>query len=1081
DATLVARFLDNACPDHHVRGGPDHVRARHTAMRLLARYPALATSSFSAAVVCGEIAMVEQMLGDDPSLATRSDGIPSEQRAGVGGDGDLVRADLGTKGWEPLLYLCFTRMPLAASNDNSLAIARLLLDAGADPNAYFMAGDSRYTPLVGAIGEGEENRPPHPHRNALVELLLERGAEPYDIQVVYNIGFSGNAQWFLERIHARAVALGREADWDDPEWSMLDMGGYGSGARWHLERAVKNDDAALAEWCLTHGAGLDAAPARDERSPQHSLYEEAVLRGSTEVVDALLRHGATASDIKPSLIQEFAQACLRLDRARVEVMIAEHPELLLAPEPLHEAARRDRADVVQFLLDLGVSPDVENAGKERALHAAAYDNAVAAAQVLIERGAAIDPVESSWGSTPMGAAAYSQHRAMIDLLSPHSRDVWELTHAGKVERLREVLAEQPERARVAWDGHTPLMWLATDDEARAIATAELFLEHGANPTLRNKDGMTAADRAERNGMLDLAERLRDAEASYASSPVEPYERMAWRLLEAYRTGDPEAMRRHWVDAGHQRTWPAMRRYILLYLGRQAPDDDAYVDISADDARFVVAQVHGFGGWQALVDSVTAQGASRRPLARNPVRLLGSNDATSSRDSETTRDWDAALETLASRQLPGLDAGGSMTNDLMERVAGMSHVTTLRLGGSAELTEEAALQLAKMPQLRHLDLSGTAITDRALHLIAGLPALETLNLAWTRVTDEGAAFLSRCDHLQRVDLSGTETGDGAISALGGKASLRHFASGNRVTNDGLRLLHRFPVFTRWQGGAESMALLSAGAEPNSLSLRGTFTDDGFSALVGLDGLFALNVDDSKLQLTGGAVAHLSKVPRLGWLAFDAKDESMPYIAALPALRFLMCQDTEAGDDGFEALSRSRSLEYIWGRRCYGLQRRGFVALANIPTLRGLSVSCKNVDDEGVSALPRFPALRELMPMDIPDDGYRHIGQCQRLESLILMYCRDTTDAATAHITGLTRLTKYFASYTRITDRSLDLLSGMASLEDVELSGCPGVTDAGVVALARLPRLKRLSLGGMQNVTSEVVSAFPPGAEVSYSIT
>ncbi|MES2525349.1 MAG: ankyrin repeat domain-containing protein, partial [Gemmatimonadota bacterium] len=339
DATLVARFLDNACPDHHVRGGPDHVRARHTAMRLLARYPALATVSFSTAVVCGEIAVVERMLRDDPSLATRSDGTPSEQRAGAGGSGDLVRTDLDAKGWEPLLYLCFTRLPLATSNDNALAIARLLLDAGADPNAYFMAGDSRYTPLVGAIGEGEENRPPHPRRNALVELLLERGAEPYDIQVVYNIGFHGDAGWFLERIHARAIALGRQADWDDPDWSMLDMGGYGSGARWHLERAVKNDDAVLAEWCLSHGAGPDAAAARDDRFPKHSLYEEAMMRGSTRVADVLLRHGATASDIELPRTREFTQACLRLDRSRADAMIAEHPELLLAPEPLHEAAR----------------------------------------------------------------------------------------------------------------------------------------------------------------------------------------------------------------------------------------------------------------------------------------------------------------------------------------------------------------------------------------------------------------------------------------------------------------------------------------------------------------------------------------------------------------------------------------------------------------------------------------------------------------------------------------------------------------------------------------------------------------------
>ena len=74
---------------------------------------------------------------------------------------------------------------------------------------------------------------------------------------------------------------------------------------------------------------------------------------------------------------------------------------------------------------------------------------------------------------------------------------------------------------------------------------------------------------------------------------------------------------------------------------------------------------------------------------------------------------------------------------------------------------------------------------------------------------------------------------------------------------------------------------------------------------------------------------------------------------------------------------------------------------MPALRGLSVSCLNVDDAALAALPRFPALRELMPMDIPDAGYRHIGRCEQLESLILMYCRDTTDAATEHITGLSQ--------------------------------------------------------------------------------
>ena len=61
--------------------------------------------------------------------------------------------------------------------------------------------------------------------------------------------------------------------------------------------------------------------------------------------------------------------------------------------------------------------------------------------------------------------------------------------------------------------------------------------------------------------------------------------------------------------------------------------------------------------------------------------------------------------------------------------------------------------------------------------------------------------------------------------------------------------------------------------------------------------------------------------------------------------------------------------------------------------------------GTLGLAGFPALRELMPMDVPDAGYRHVGKCAQLESLILMYCRETTDAATEHITGLDQLSYY----------------------------------------------------------------------------
>ena len=510
DAERIALFLENACPDHHVRGGPAHVMAQHTAMRILRRYPEVARDSLYTAIVCGNVSEVERVLSERPQAASQKSSAAGRDRADAGHGGDLFR-DIGPKGWEPLLYLCFTRLPLAAANDNAVAIARMLLDLGADPNAHFMAGDSRYTPLVGVIGEGEEDRPPHPQRNALAQLLLERGAEPYDLQVIYNIGFHGNVLWFLQLIYEQAVKLGRQGDWADPNWSMLDMGGYGNGARWHLGIAVRNNDIKLAEWLLTHGASPNAAHPRDPRSSKRTLYEEALRSGSTEMADLLARYGATPSEVVLEGEEEFAAACLQLDREKTKALLIQRPEYLRSTVAVFSAAKRDRADVVAFLLDLGMSPDVEDRQRQRPLHIAAYAGSVGVAQLLIERGAEIDPVELNWNNTPLDCAVYAQSPPVIELLCRFSRDVWNLTFTGEVHRLRQVLAAEPDLAKVrSRNGETPLMWLP-DDEARAVEIARLLIDCGADPKLVNKNGMTAADFASKRELDEVAELLRSRE------------------------------------------------------------------------------------------------------------------------------------------------------------------------------------------------------------------------------------------------------------------------------------------------------------------------------------------------------------------------------------------------------------------------------------------------------------------------------------------------------------------------------------------------------------------------------------------
>ena len=63
--------------------------------------------------------------------------------------------------------------------------------------------------LVGVAGEGEQDSPPQPYARELFQLLLERGAEPFDIQVLYNTHFTGNVLWWLELVYAHTIKTGR--------------------------------------------------------------------------------------------------------------------------------------------------------------------------------------------------------------------------------------------------------------------------------------------------------------------------------------------------------------------------------------------------------------------------------------------------------------------------------------------------------------------------------------------------------------------------------------------------------------------------------------------------------------------------------------------------------------------------------------------------------------------------------------------------------------------------------------------------------------------------------------------------------
>ena len=288
---------------------------------------------------------------------------------------------------------------------------------------------------------------------------------------------------------------------------MFDMGHYGSGARFVLETAVKKRDVPLASWALEHGATPNAAPAEDRRFPKRSLYEEAVLAGLPEMADLFVRYGATATTPALADDEAFLYACLNQDRDRARALLGAHPEYRQSPAAIFAAAQRDRPDAIALLLELGVPIDIADARNTRALHHAAAAGALKAAAFLIEHGAEIDPIETSYGGPPIGWAAHGDRIDMVDLLSRYSRNIWTLSFRGYVARVREILRDAPALARqVGENGITPLWWLP-DDEDQALEIVELLLAAGADPSLKSKSGSTAADWAQKRGMRRVVARL----------------------------------------------------------------------------------------------------------------------------------------------------------------------------------------------------------------------------------------------------------------------------------------------------------------------------------------------------------------------------------------------------------------------------------------------------------------------------------------------------------------------------------------------------------------------------------------------
>ena len=368
----------------------------------------------------------------------------------IAGDASRVRQKAGDPAAEPLLFLAYS--PFHGENAERdaglLATARLLLDAGADPNTK----DGRYgVPALYAVTGARSVLP-------LARLLLDAGANPTDGESVFHAAEHFH-QEALELLLSAGADLNWVGDWGNTALYFLltwhDIEGepeVDKGFRWLLDHgadpnvlsgkqretglhvaARRGQSIGTIQLLLDHGGDVHAA-----RADGSTAWALARRGGHDEIAKLLESVGAETRSLSP--LESLVAACGRGDVAEVRRLTSPDLMALLTDEDrsiLVEAAESGRAGTVEACLAAGfpVNTTASSSGAT-ALHFASIRGRANIVRMLLAAGADTTIRDTEHSSTPLGWALFG-----ADVVADADGDYVDTTRA-----LLESGAREPDEA-----------------------------------------------------------------------------------------------------------------------------------------------------------------------------------------------------------------------------------------------------------------------------------------------------------------------------------------------------------------------------------------------------------------------------------------------------------------------------------------------------------------------------------------------------------------------------------------------------------------------------------------------------------